>query len=140
MSPRPPAPGLAALTKATVTDATSLMAAVQTAGLRGASDIRGAIDEIKRLDNALVWVRGWATDVGPSASSLTVVAFVDQAYVLDKTSEARPDLSRLLGLSDATRPTTSFRGTFACARDKTIVVVAVTTDGRYSQFRSLNCP
>ena len=140
MSPRPPLAGVAALTKATVSDATTLMAAVQNAGLRGTSDIRGAIDEIKRLDGAHVTVRGWATDVRPSGSSLTVVAFAEQAYVLSATSDASTYLSHLIGLSDAAQSSTSFQGTLACLHDKKIILVAVTTDGRYSQFRSLSCP
>jgi len=45
-----------------------------------------------------------------------------------------------VGLSDAARSSTSFQGTLACSHDKTVVVVAVTSDGRYSQFRSLRCP
>jgi hypothetical protein len=140
MSPRAPAVGIAALTKATVSDATTLMAAVQDAGLRGTSDIRGAIDEIKRLDGAHVTVRGWASDVRPSGSPLTVIAFAEQAYVLTATSDASTYLSHLVGLSDAAQSSTSFQGTLACSHDKTVVVVAVTSDGRYSQFRSLRCP
>jgi hypothetical protein len=140
-SPKPPAPGVATLTNATVSDATSLMAAVQIAGLRGTPDVKGAIEEIKRLDDERVMIKGWAVDATLSGPPLTVIAFAGGAHVLTvATNGARMDVAHILGLSDTGAANASFQSTFACRLGDKIVVVAVTSDHRYSQFRSLVCP
>jgi len=141
MAARTPIPQVAALTQATISDATSLMAAVQSAGLRGTSDITGAIDKITRLDNHKVEIHGWAADAKSLGSSLAVLAFVDKAYPLTAISAAglSTALAQLVGLSGP-EARTAFEGTLTCTRDRNIVVVAVTSDRRYSQFRSIRCP
>ena len=140
-SPVTAPPGVAILTNATVSDVTSLMAAVQTAGLRGTSDVKGAIEGIKRTDNERVTIKGWAVDTTASSSSLTIVAFAGGPHVLTTTTTgARKDIAQILGLSDAGARNISFEGSFACGPGKNIIVVAVTSDRTYSQFRSLVCP
>ena len=62
-------PAVAILASATVSDATALMAAVQTAGLRGAPDVKGAIEGLKRIDNERVTIKGWAVDQNRLKSS-----------------------------------------------------------------------
>jgi len=134
-------PAITILAKATVSDATSLMAAVQTAGLRGTPNVRGAIEEIKRLDNERVAIKGWAADAAASASSLAIVAFAGGNHVLTTaTNGARADIAQMLGLADASAANISFQGAFACKTAEKIVVIAVTSARTYSQFRSLVCP
>jgi hypothetical protein len=137
----PPNPAIMILTNAAISDATSLMAAVQTAGLRGTSDVKGAVEEIKRLDNDRVAIKGWVTDTTASGSALTVVAFAGGHHVLTTvTNGARGDIAKMLGLADAGAANMSFEGAFACRAGEKIVVVAVTSRAAYSQFRSLACP
>lgn len=137
----PNTPAIAALTSATVSDGASLMAAVQTARLRGSEDVKGAIDEIKRLDNERVIIKGWATDITAPGSALTVIAFTGGKHVLTAVTEgARPDIARGFGLADASAKNMSFQGAFACRAGEKIVVIAVTSGAAYSQFRSLTCP
>ena len=137
----PPNPAIMILTNAAVSDATSLMAAVQTAGLRGTPDVKGAVEEIKRLDNDRVTIKGWVTDTSASGSVLTVVAFAGGNHVLTTvTIGARVDIAKMLGLADASAANMSFQGAFACRAGEKIVVVAVTSGAAYSQFRSLTCP
>ena len=131
-------PEAAILAKATVLDATSLMAAVQTAGLHGATDIKGAIEEIRRVDSERVTIRGWAADAA-SALPLTVVVFAGRTHALVAANEVNV-IAHLVGLSDGASTRTSFHDTFACTRGETIHIVAVAADRRYSQFRSLACP
>jgi hypothetical protein len=136
-----PNPWAARLANATVSDATSLMVAVQTAGLRGTVDIRGAIEEIKRLDEESVAIKGWAIDASSDASSLTVMAFTNGKHVLTTTtSGARKDIARILGLSDAGGSNASFLGKLICKREQKLIVIAVTSGGMYSHFRSVTCP
>jgi hypothetical protein len=137
----PLTPAITILTKAAVSDATSLMAAVQTAGLRGAPNVRGAIEEIKRFDNERVTIKGWAADTTASGSSLTVIAFAGGNHVLTTvTNGARVDIAEKFGLADTGAANMSFQGAFACRTGEKIVVIAVTSDRAYSQFRSLVCP
>jgi hypothetical protein len=138
----PHTPAITSLTNAAVSDATSLMAAVQTAGLRGTSDVKGAIEEIKRLDNDRVNIKGWVTDTTASGSALTVVAFAGGHHVLTTvTNGARSDIAKMLGLADTSAANISFQGAFACGAGEKIIVIAVTSGGTaYSQFRSLACP
>src|SRR5262249_49441484 len=78
----PPAPAISILTNAVVSDAASLMAAVQTARLRGTPDVKGSIEEITRLDKGRVSIKGWVTDTTGSGSALTVIAFAGGNHVL----------------------------------------------------------
>lgn len=138
-SPEPPYPWVATLANATVSDTTGLMAAVQTAGLRGTSDVKGAIEEMSRVDGERVLIRGWAADATSSASPLTVIAFAGSAHVLTPANATSSDTAHFAGLSGIAT-TTSFNGTFACKRGEKLIVVAVTAERKYSQFRSLVCP
>ncbi len=135
-----PVPGVTTLMNATVSDPSSLMVAVQTAGLRGTSDVRGAIEETRRIDGERVMIRGWAADATSSGSALSVIAFAGRAHMLTPAAGTFTEFARLVGLSGAGAANISFRGTLACTRSEKIVVVAVTADRRYSQFRSLVCP
>jgi hypothetical protein len=134
-----PSREIAALASTSVSDVTGLMAAVQTAGLRGTADIQGAVEEVRRIDGERVIIRGWAVDA-KSHLPLTVIAFAGKAYVLETANDASNSISRLVGLSDPAPTNTPFSGTFSCKRGERIYIVAVTGDGRYSQFRSLACP
>jgi hypothetical protein len=126
------------LANATVLDATSLMAAVQTAGLRGTTDIRGAIEDVRRVDGERVTIRGWAADAA-STSPLTLIVFAGRTHALVGANQVNV-IGHLVGLSDGAPTRTSFNDTFACTRGETIRIVAVAADRRYSQFRSLACP
>jgi hypothetical protein len=140
-SPATVPPSVAILTSSTISDASSLMAAVQTAGLRGTPDVRGAIDGIKRIDNESVTIKGWAVDKAVSSSWLTVVAFASGRHVLTVvTNGARKEVAQMYGLSDAATRNVSFEASFKCGKDENLIIVAVTLDGKYSQFGSVACP
>lgn len=137
----PDTPAIRSLAHATVSNAASLMAAVQTAGLHGTSDVKGAIEEIKRLDSERVTIKGWVADTTASGSSLTVVAFAGGNHALTTvTKGARRDIAKTLGLADASAANMSFADAFACRPGEKLVVIAVTSGNAYSQFRSLACP
>ena len=95
-------PAVAILASATVSDATALMAAVQTAGLRGAPDVKGAIEGLKRIDNERVTINGWAVDRTASSRQLTIIAFAGGPHALTTvTNGPRKDVAQMFGLSDA---------------------------------------
>ena len=117
------------------------MAAVQTAGLRGTPDLKGAIEGIRRIDNDRVTIKGWAVDKTASNSWLTIIAFAGGHHVLTTpTSGARKDVAQMFGLTDAAARNVSFEAAIKCAKDEPLMVVAVASDRTYSQFRSLACP
>jgi len=117
------------------------MAAVQTAGLRGTPDVKGAIEAIRRIDNERVTIKGWAVDTTASSASLTIIAFAGGPQVLTTvTKGARKDVAQMFALSDAAARNVSFEGTFTCGLGAKLVVVAVTSDRTYSQFSSIVCP
>ena len=134
-------PGVAILASATVSDASGLMAAVQTAGLRGTSDVKGEIAALKRIDDARVAITGWAADKTASSPSLTIIAFAGGRHAMTAvTNGPRKDVAQMLGLSEASARHVSFEETVACSPNQNLIVVAVTADRTYSQFRSLTCP
>jgi hypothetical protein len=134
-------PGVAILENANVSDPSSLMAAVQTAGLRGTANVRGAIEEIRRLDNERVTIRGWAADTGTSDSSLSVIVFASGTHVLTTALNGPSmNMASIFRPFDKGVANNAFEGTFACRPDGRLIVVVVTPDRTYSQFRSLVCP
>ena len=140
-SPVETPPGVAILANATVSDTTGLMAAVQTAGLRGASDVRGAIEGLKRIDDQRVTLTGWAVDRTTSSPLLTIVTFTGGRHAMTAvTNGPRKDVAQMFGLSDAGARNVSFEATLACSPNQNLIVVAVTADHTYSQFRPLTCP
>ena len=140
-SPVTTPPSVAILASATVSDATSLMAAVQTAGLRGTPDVKGAIKWIRRSDNERVTIKGWAMDKTGSSPQLTIVAFAGGTHVSTTVTDGpRKEIAQMFALSDAGSRNVSFETSFACSPGQNLVVVAVSSDRTYSQFRSLSCP
>ena len=110
---------VAILANATVSDATVLMAAVQTAGLRGSPDVKGAIEGLKRIDNERVTIKGWAVDKTGSSSSLTIIGFAGGPHVLTTvTNGPRKDVAQMFGLSDGAARNVSFEATFTCGAGK----------------------
>lgn len=117
------------------------MAAVQTAGLRGSPDVKGAIEGLKRIDNQRVTIKGWAVDRTAPSYPLTIIAFAGGAHALTTaTIGPRKDVAQMFGLSGAAARNVSFEATFTCGAGQNLVVVAVAPDSTYSQFRSLACP
>ena len=119
----------------------SLMAAVKVARLRGAPDVKGAIEELTRLDDDHVTLKGWATDVSGGSSPLTVMVFVDGRNTLTmETAGRRPQIGEALGLSDAAAANVSFQGNLTCSRGQKLIVVAVAPSDVYGHFGTRLCP
>jgi hypothetical protein len=138
---RPPTPAMTALAGAAISDLRSLMAAVKVARLRGAPDVKGAIEELTRLDDDHVTLKGWATDVSGGGSPLTVMVFVDGRNTLTmETAGRRPQIGEALGLSDAAAANVSFQGNLTCSRGQKLIVVAVAPSDVYGHFGTRLCP
>jgi hypothetical protein len=136
-----PTPAMATLAASTVSDLKDLMAAVKAAGLKGTPDVKGGLDEIKRLDDDQVAVKGWAAQTAYSGSPLTVLVFADGRNELTlETRGPRPDMTDVLGLSGEAAANVAFEGTLACSRGQKLIVVAVARSDVYGYFGSRSCP
>jgi hypothetical protein len=139
---RPPSPAVTAMTRSVVSDKRTLIAAIRAAGLAGSPNVKGAIDEIARLDDKRVSIAGWAGEVGNGGAPLDVLVFVDGENRLAMQTEGRQvDVTGALGLSDAaTARNVSFRGAVACGRGQKLIVVAIAHSGSYGYFSPRPCP
>lgn len=138
---RTPTPAMMTLTGATIPDLRRLMAAVKTAGLRGTPDVKGAIDEITRLDIDHVTLKGWAADVSGSGAPLAVMVFVDGRNTLTTdTAGGRSEIANALGLTDAASANISFQADLVCSRGQKLIVVAVAPRDVYGHFGTRLCP
>ena len=135
-------PAVAALMQARVSSTDSLMTAIKAARLKGSTNVKGMIDEVKRLDDSQVEISGWAAEIGNSAAPLTVLAFVDGKVALaTRTSGRHPDVVSVLGASDAPEAANvSFRGTARCAHGQKLIIIAVTDGNSYGHFGTRDCP
>jgi hypothetical protein len=137
---RTPTPAMMTLAGATIPDLRRLMAAVKTAGLRGTPDVKGAIDEITRLDIDHVTLKGWAADISGSAP-LAVMVFVDGRNTLTMdTAGGRPEVASELGLSGVASANISFEANLVCSRGQKLIVVAVAPRDVYGHFGARLCP
>jgi hypothetical protein len=138
---RPLTAAMTMLAGSTVSDLGSLMTAVKAAGLKGTPDVRGAIDEITRLHNDQVSLKGWAAEVAGGPSPLTVMVFVEGKNKLTmETDGRRPDVTDALGLSGNAAADVAFEGNVTCSRGQKLIVVAITRSDVYGQFGSRLCP
>jgi hypothetical protein len=124
-----------------VSDFGSLMKAVKAAGLKGGRDVRGSLDEIKRVSELQVQVKGWAADIAGDGSPLTILAFAGgRNRLMVETSGQHPDIGALVGLSGRLAENVAFYGLLSCNRGEKILIVAVTSGNSYNQFGSRVCP
>jgi hypothetical protein len=140
--PHPTTAAVVALMQAQISSTHSLLTAVKAAGLRGSPNVKGMIDEVKRLNDREVAISGWAAEIGNSSTPLTVLAFVDGKVVFAmRTSGRHRDVVSVLGASDAPEAANvSFQGTAPCARGQQLIVIAVTDGNSYGHFGNLHCP
>ena len=140
--PQPTTAAVVALMQAQISSTHSLLTAIKAAGLRGSTNVKGTINEVKRLNDSQVTISGWAAEIGNSSAPLTVLAFVDGkvAFAM-RTSGRHPDVVSVLGASDAANAANvSFQGTARCAHGQMLIVIAVTDGNSYGHFGARDCP
>jgi len=140
-APAAPSRAVAVLANSSVSDAATLMMAVQTAALQGTPDVKGAIDEVRRTDDGQVTLKGWVVDAASRGQPLTIMVFAGGRNALTiAPSGARQDVASALGLSGQAAANLSFQGSLSCSRGERLIVVAVTPRNTYGYFGSLVCP
>ena len=117
-----------------------MLAAARKAGLRR-SDVAAIVDEIRRIDDGRVNIRGWAAEIGGNGSPLTILGFIDGANVFKtKTLGERQDVTRALKLSAVAARNVAFEGTLACRRGQKLIIAATTVSNRYVLLKGWFCP
>jgi hypothetical protein len=139
---KPPSRAVVAMTQSIVSDKRTLIAAIKAAGLTGSPNVKGAVDEVARLDDSRVSIAGWAGEVGNGGAPLDIVVFVDgDSRLTMQTEGGHADVTAALGLADAASArNVSFRGAVACGRGQKLIVVAVADSGNYGYFSPRICP
>ena len=138
----PATAAVVALMQTQISGTHSLLTAIRAAGLAGSPNVKGTIDEVKRLDSNQVAITGWAAEIGNSGTPLTVLVFVDGKVALAmRTSGRHRDVVSVLGASDAPEAANvSFQGTAPCAHGQKLIVIAVTDGNSYGHFGARDCP
>jgi len=140
-APGAPSRAVAVLANSAVSDADTLLTAVQTAALQGTPDVKGSIDEVRRTDDGQVTLKGWVVDAASAGRPLTVMVFAGGRNALTTaTRGARQDVASALGLSGQAAANLSFEGTFSCSGGEKLIVIAVTPHETYGYFGSRVCP
>jgi hypothetical protein len=138
---RPPTAAMMTLSGSTISDLKTLMGAVKVAGLKGSPDVKGAIDEVTRIDNDRIALRGWAADIGNSQDTLTVMAFVDgHNSLMMEANGRRAAAVTVAGLAASDATNVAFAGRLKCGKGQKLIVVAVTQNDAYGHFGSRSCP
>jgi hypothetical protein len=119
----------------------SLASAARAANLVPLEDVRGNIDEIRRLPEGQVRIVGWAVNLSGDGSPLTLVAFTGgRGTLLGKTDGPREDVTKALGLSATAAKHVKIETLVQCERGEVVGVVAIDKDGAYAPIKFDRCP
>jgi hypothetical protein len=115
-----------------VPDEGILPAATRAAGLQPSDKLKGFIDEVTRLNNAQVKIRGWAADQLGEDDPIAIFVFAKGKNVFQtQTKGTRPDVAAALKLPSAAAANIAFEGLLSCEPDQPLLMVAVTQTDLY---------
>src|SRR5262245_52831819 len=119
----------------------SLASAARAANLVPLEDLRGNIDEIRRLPDDQVRIVGWAVNLSGDGTPLTLIAFKGgRGTLLGKTDGPREDVTKALGLSARAARHVQIAVSVQCERGEVVVVVAIDKDNVYAPIKFDRCP
>lgn len=131
---------VALLANSQVSDDESLTDAAITAGLRPSLSLKGAIDQLARLNEKQIRISGWSADSNGNGAPITVMAFTDGGVALQtNTNGPRPDVTDHFKLSNEAALNVEFGGVLACHAGRQLFQIAVASN-RYTKLSSVLCP
>jgi hypothetical protein len=134
---------LTILMSSRVSDDESLSDAAISAGLRPSLTLKGAVDQLTRLNEKQIRITGWSADSNGNGTPITVIVFTDGNLALQtSTNGPRPDVTTHFKLSNEAALNIGFGGVLDCRASRPLFLIAV-TDNRYSKLSSqspLLCP
>ena len=129
------------LTRSQVYNDASLASAARAANLVPLQDLRGNIDEIRRLPDDHVRIGGWAVNLSGDGTPLTLIVFTGgRGTLLGKTDGPREDVTKALALSARTARHVQIAALVQCERGEVVVVVAIDKNGVYAPIKFDRCP
>lgn len=134
---------LTVLASSQVADDDNLTDVAISAGLRPSLTLKGAVDQIVRMNEKQVRIIGWSADSNGNGSPIAVIAFTDGAVALQtNTNGPRSDVAEHYKLSSEAALNVAFGGVLACQAGRRLFVIAV-TGNRYRKLTDQNalvCP
>jgi len=116
-----------------VPDEGILPAVARDVGLQASDKLKGFIEEVTRLNNAQVKIKGWAADQLGQDDPIAILVFAEGKNVFQtQTKGTRPDVAAALKLSSAAAANVAFEGLLSCKPGQPLVLVAVTQTDLYA--------
>jgi hypothetical protein len=129
------------LASRSIFDRADLIEAAVGAGLHSSAEMRGVMEEISRIDDGHVIIRGWLADPASEGASLTVVVFVaGKKAATTQTLGERPDVTNALKLAFGAEKNVGFQVSFNCPTGDHVIIVGLGTDKQYFYLTSTRCP
>ena len=117
---------VANLANSQVSDDESLSDAAISVGLRPSLSLKGAVDQLARLNETQIRITGWSADSNGNGAPITVIAFTDGRVALQtNTNGPRSDVTDHFKLSNDAALNIGFGGVLACRAGRPLFVIAV---------------
>jgi hypothetical protein len=130
-----------ALARSTVSDEATLTSAAKSAGLELSPDVKGNVDQIRRIDSGQVQVLGWVLDSKAAGGPLTILLFGDGKNLLRLVSTgSRSDVAAYFKLADSSGKNMGYNGSFACDAGKKLILAVVSPRNLYAPLGPVGCP
>ena len=118
-----------------------LVEAAVAIGMHRSGDLKGVVDEINRINENEVAMRGWLADPTGDSKVLEVLVFVaGKKAAMTQTKGERPDVTKSLKLADGAEKNVAFQLTFNCRPGDDVVTAGLGSDRQYSWVSSKRCP
>jgi len=125
----------------TVRNFGDLVEAAVAIGMHRSGDLKGVVDEINRINENEVAMRGWLADPTGDSKVLEVLVFVaGKKAAMTQTKGERPDVTKSLKLADGAEKNVAFQLTFNCRPGDDVVTAGLGSDRQYSWVSSKRCP
>jgi hypothetical protein len=131
----------ARLATATIFDRSDLIEAAVGVGLHSSDSMRGAVDEIRRLNASEVAISGWLADTGGEGEPLNLLVFVAGKHGgMTQTRGERPDVAQAVHLAAGAEKNVAYQMSLRCHAGDQLVIVGVGSDKQYIYLSAPRCP
>jgi hypothetical protein len=129
------------LARRDIYDRGDLIQAAVAAGLHSSDQIRGALDEITRINEREVAIKGWLVDPSGAGDPLTAIVFAGgHRRTAVETKGERADVAQKLRLVPGAEKNVGFHMTAVCRKDEPMVIVGIGREKQYLYLTTTRCP
>ena len=109
-------------------------------GMHRSGDLRGVVDEINRINDSQVEMKGWLADSTGDSKTLDVLVFVaGKKAAMTQTKGERPDVTKTLKLADGAEKNVAFQLTFNCRAGDDVVTAGLGSGRQYFWLSTKRC-